>query len=285
MNKKKIGIVLIIAVCMSFEIQALKFVIGTRPPGLFSNFFGVLNALRWCDGSGHTPVVYWDNVSKYYIPEGYNGSRNVWEYYFKPVSTLAYNPPDKIYRGYLAPDGRGILHKPFNCKKMLECRFWGHGLIKKYIQPNEIVQNKVDAFYKKYLEGKKTIGIHLRGTDKKSEVKPVAPELIFKEANKYKGYQFLVATDEERLLALAKQSLDGPVISYDAYRSLDGKPVHRAKPHKARIGEDVVVEVLLLSRCDKFLHTCSNVSSAVMFFNPHLPHIMFLHNELVREGM
>ena len=280
---KYIFIVCIVNVCL--DLQAKKFVIGTRPPGLFSNFFGALNSMRWCEKKKYTPVVYWNDVSKYYVPEGYNGATNVWEYYFKPVSTLVYDESDKLYCGYFAPDGKGIVHKPFNCKKMLECRFWGKELIDKYIRPNAIVASKIDDFYKKHIEGKKTIGIHLRGTDKKGEVKPVSPHIIFEEANTYEGYQYLVATDEQRLLDLAKAGLKGPVICYDAYRSLDGKPIHRNKPSKAQIGEEVVVEVYLLSKCDMFLHTCSNVSGAVMFFNPDMPHVMFLHNEEVREDM
>jgi hypothetical protein len=36
-----------------------------------------------------------------------------------------------------------------------------------------------------------------------------------------------------------------------------------------------LIEVLLLSKCDLFLHTCSNVSSAVLLFNPELKHLLF----------
>lgn len=40
------------------------------------------------------------------------------------------------------------------------------------------------------------------------------------------------------------------------------------------MGEDVLVETMLLSRCNHFVHTISNVSTAALFFNPDLEHTM-----------
>ena len=44
---------------------------------------------------------------------------------------------------------------------------------------------------------------------------------------------------------------------------------------RAKMGEDVIVEVNLLSRCDLFLHTCSSVSTAVLFLSPELEHRVY----------
>ena len=64
------------------------------------------------------------------------------------------------------------------------------------------MQAKVDRFYNTHLAGKKTIAIHLRGTDKHIEEKPVSPERIIAEALKYadENTQFFLATDEQKLL-------------------------------------------------------------------------------------
>lgn len=119
---------------------------------------------------------------------------------------------------------------------------------------------------------------------KKRENKPVSVERICKEANLLAevmpGCQFFIATDEEKLLTKAKSLLRGPVIYCDSYRSLDGTPVFLgSKPYsKAKLGEEVLIEVMLLSRCDKFIHTPSNVSIAVLFFNPELDNKV-LHRE------
>ena len=51
-------------------------------------------------------------------------------------------------------------------------------------------------------------------------------------------------------------------------------------PKKAKMGEDVIVEATLLSRCDFFLHTCSSVSTAVLFLpNPTLEHKAYMPTE------
>lgn len=241
-----------------------KHVIGARDAGLFSNFLGVLNHLQLCHDNKLKPVVYWDSASKYYVPEGFNGSTNVWEYYFHPVSSLSYTPGDRIHYEYIVGE--------------LEDMFWGtvcdkaardkaNPLIKKYIKPKGKIRYKVDAFYNKFMAGKKTIGIHIRGTDKAREVEAVPVEKFAEIAKKYPGYQFLVATDDQKLLNDLKLLIKGTVINYDCFRSEDGSPIHIKKPSFAQLGEDVVVEVLLLARCEKLIHSLSNVSTAVLFFN------------------
>jgi hypothetical protein len=76
---------------------ALKMVRGARPFGFFSDFLLVLNHLEFCKANGLTPVIYWGEDSAYFVPEGYNGSKNVWEYYFEPVSTARYTPGDHLF--------------------------------------------------------------------------------------------------------------------------------------------------------------------------------------------
>lgn len=118
----------------------------------------------------------------------------------------------------------------------------------------------------------------MRGTDKWKETRPVDPEIILAEANKYAdlGYQFLVASDENKLLEMAKSTLRSKAIFYDAKRSDDDKPVYRYS--NAKMGEEVLIEAQLLARCDKFIHTKSNVSTAVLFFNPNLENTLLEAN-------
>ena len=66
--------------------------------------------------------------------------------------------------------------------------------------------------------------------------------------------------------------LNGPVVYYDSYRSVNGEPIHDSEHsyNKAQLGEEVLIEVSLLARCDLFVHTRSNVSTAVLLFNPDI---------------
>lgn len=257
-----------------------KHVIGARWVGMFSNFLGVINHIDWCLRNNKIPVVYWVAPCMFYTGKSYNGSFNVWEYYFEPVSPLSYVQDDPINGQYSAPDGSHI-YWIFNAEtqpskeKRLDIYT---RIIKPFIKLNAIVQKKVDIFFKNNMQGKHTIGIHLRGTDKNGEVKQISPEILLAEAQKHAtpDSQFFVATDDNALLEIAKTTLKGNVVYYDSHRADDGKPVHYYRPSFPMeiVGEEVIIEAMLLSMCDKLIHTCSNVSTSVLFLNPELENIL-----------
>lgn len=264
-------------------------VISRTTFGLFSSFFSVIDKIAWCEKNNVTPTVYWGKSSLYYEEGGYNGSENVWEYYFEPISSVKYVPENQdenilVCKEYDSPCEFRLIPQTFTdgYKDHIDVSFRKnvHDIIQRYIKIKPVIMNKIDAFYDKHMAGKKTIGIHIRGTDKHLELKKETPlESLCREANALGSLssspcQFLVATDEESLLQEARKLLQGPVIAYDAYRSLNGAPIHDSKHDysKAKAGEEVVIEVALLSRCDALVHTRSRVSSAVLFFNPEMAH-------------
>ncbi|MEX0940412.1 MAG: hypothetical protein WDZ41_03560 [Candidatus Babeliales bacterium] len=264
-----------------YNLSAIeKHVIGSRPAGFFSNFLGVLNHLNWCNKTNTEPVVYWDNQNLYYVP-GYSRSENVWEYYFEQTSIFNYQFPDRIDNNYAAPDGSRLpLQKEYKKNFSPDLRKRMHYLITKFIHIKPKILEKITSFYTKNLKGKKTVGLHIRGTDKFTEVRPVALKKFIETTKKYSGYQFFVATDEAHILQKMKLNLPGKVIYYDAYRSDSNKPIHHRnralrgeEGNRALRGEEVLIEAILLSCCNIFIHSISNVSTAVLFFNPDLPNI------------
>lgn len=256
--------------------------IGCLPrEGLFSCFFGVLNALLVCEKENKIPVVYWHKNSLYYQEEGFNGSANVWEYYFEPLSEYGYDPQIRI----------NMLGGTFFyfTKQDQPTRDKAHKLISSYIKLKPSVQQKIDDFYEHHMVGKRTIGIHLRGTDrgtyKKNEdnsfplLKTIA-QTALQHADE--ETQFLIASDDQELLDSMVQLLDHyPVIYYPCFRSLNGKGLHNGihtdnqAPSRAQLGEDVLVEGLLLAKCGILLHTSSSVSTAVLYFNPNITSVNF----------
>jgi len=257
---------------------------------MFAAICGTLNVLAWCEKNEKIPVVYWGPGSTlqapYHQAEGFNGVvENAWEYYFEPVSNEKYIPGDEITCN-LFVSGENLLppsHK--------EAESWNHRDLRKKIKPyvdkylkvKPEIQKKVDAFYENHIKGRKTIALHLRGTDKATETQPVALEDLCSIANEYAakspGCQFFVCTDELSLLTRAQKILRGEVIAYDAYRSRDSNPLHLDHSHgqsRAQLGEDVIIEVLLMARCDLLLHTWSNVSLGVMYFNATLDSVLVM---------
>lgn len=248
-----------------------KYVIGNWHAGFFSCFLSVLNNLAWCDQNNKTPVVYWDHTSNFYSDFGFNGTTNVWEYYFEPVSSLNYTPGDQIHRDYWIR-----FHKHFHCYKTnQQTRDYANSMIKKYIKIKPCIQEKVDHFYNNHMHEKQLIGVHLRGTDKRFEQKPIPVQHILHQARKYANEHtyFYIASEDAGLLDQAKDILGEKIIFYDCIRTCTTDLEWFAKhPHRAQLGEEVLIESQLLSRCQMFIHTNSNVSTAVLYFNPELKH-------------
>jgi len=262
---------------VAYSAEPQKHVIGCWYGGFFSCFCAVLNQLDWCEANNKTPAVYWGPLSYYYVEGGYrNEHTNVWEYYFEPVSRMRYEPGDQVYNVYTFTDGPSCR---FCWDKInQQTRDYAFYLITKYVKINPIVQQKIDDFSRANMRSN-TIGIHLRGTDKKIEEEPVSPEQITAAALTYadSDTQFLLATDEQQLLDRMIALLPGrKIFFYNCYRSDDGTPLHigQKKVLPAQLGEDVLVEVLLLAQCSMLVHTVSNVSTGVLYFNPYLPHCL-----------
>ena len=293
----KNAILLFIQVCFLFFINASgtlpeKHAIGCRwHVGFFSTFLGVLNQLKWCEQNTKTPVVYWPKDGLYYDERGINGitSDNVWDYYFYPVSSLSYEATDNPSYKYTL-DGFAVATLPFpfpyvGYDKIIQIypdrdvRQQMNRLISTYIKIKEPTLDKIESFYKKQIEDVFTVSIHLRGTDKYHEIAPVSLEHIFTEANKYSPCQFYVATDEEQLLEEARKKLNGPVISYDCFRAAQSKQgVHYnieypEERSRALLGEEALIDCILLSRCNLMIHTWSNLSISALLFNPGLEHL------------
>ncbi len=273
--KAKSLLFLFLVVSVAPVLSAEKHVIGARRYGLFSLFFQVLNHIAWCEVANKQPVVYWDQLCLYFEPGESLGAANAWEYYFEPLSTATYVPGDEIHRKYAMPQN-GSMTFSNKAKLKKNARAVAHRIIQQYIHIKSDVQVIVDDFYTACMRGKFLIGIHLRGTDKCREITPVDPRFLleaaqgFAERHAGKDVAFFVASDEERLVTMARSFLDKPVIVYDAERSVNGKAIHTEKYNQMRHGLDILVEVLLMARCNVLVHTLSNVSHAALCFNPEL---------------
>ena len=250
--------------------------IGTWWGGFFASFNCVLNHISWCERNGKTPVVYWDERSVYHNPGGfYRKTNNVWEYYFESVSRVYAKPSSTINLEFF-PKNESMEF----CQDYIDqsTRNKAHSLIAKYIKIRQRTSTKINTFYNRNMLKKHTIGIHLRGTDKFKEVALVDAQKIVEVAlqHAHNDTQFFVASDEQRLIQEIRSLLhDRKVISYNCYRSQNGNPLHLGGgPSAAQNGEDVLIEASLLSKCNMFIHTLSNVSTGVLYLNPHLPHVL-----------
>lgn len=293
-------------------IDSVQLVRGCEGWGFYAEFLWVINHLHYAIRHNKVPVIYWGSDFAYYQEPGYNKSTNCWEYYFEPVSNISYEEDDIVIKQHWYDDnnfsalwnyGQYIENLPLldiiagNKVVKVTSKSFGKGekypvgndhlygqefrtyvkekIIDRFIHLKKPILDKIEAFYQKYMAGKKTIGIHLRGSFLGNEVPAVPLSEILREANLQadETTQFFIATDQIPLLEEAKKWLNGKVIFFESDRfNNTTSPIAGGQKLDPILGENVIVEMFLLSRCDYFIHTISNVSTTVLYFNPTLKH-------------
>ena len=241
---------------------------NTYPVGLFAVFcmcLGILDQYENSQWAGFE--VNFANRGLYYDP---NYGENWWNYYFAPIK-LGWSNKNNIK--IISPEqaiqlGAQIAANPR--ERVAE-------LVKKYIHVKPPIISKVKGFIKKF-SSPFVIGIHYRGTDKILEVRKVPYPYIYDKINEIistldSDFQVFVATDEQAFLDDISQIYPGKILATEAYRSLNGLPVHYGNNlNQYKKGEQALVDCLILSKCHLLIRTPSTtLSLASSYFNPDLP--------------
>ena len=127
------------------------------------------------------------------------------------------------------------------------------------------------------MKNKKILGIHFRGTSyKKTPGHPFPPtkDQIFiflkKIIEKEKIEKIFLATEELDYLEFFKKKFPNNLnFIGSSYRSNknDAFKIYPRNLHRYKLGREILLETMLLSRCDIFLYSNSNVSKAVIGLN------------------
>lgn len=252
----------------SLAADAYKLTLHVQSPGFFCVFNTVLGALDAYDrGDIQGLVVDFEDKGLYY--DSTQGP-NWWNYYFKPIALgWKEGEPLKLFPQYKKTIFalRGEFEIPLER---------AHYLIEKYVAIKPEILSKVDGIYREKFQGSYVLGIHYRGTDKRTEAPKVAFEEVWWKADdllqEKSGYKIFVATDDAKFFDFMKEKYPNAVFGLDAIRSTNGKPVHFAeKKENYRKGEEAVIDMLLLSKCQFLLKTASNLSHCSREFNPSIP--------------
>ena len=145
--------------------------------GFFANYLYVLGHIKYAKKKGYIPGVDMENYPTYYNEkEMIEGTKNAWEYYFKQPENAsleeAYTSKNYIIsdistmREYI-PYKEGDNFLTINWKK-------GHVMsnyIEKYIRIKPNIQETIIDFYNNNMKEHRVLGVHYRGTDKKTNVK------------------------------------------------------------------------------------------------------------------
>jgi hypothetical protein len=238
--------------------------------GFFSNVFHVLCHLERAHSLGMEPVVdFRDFVTLYHEEEEIAGTRNVWEYYFKPTSRV---PLDEVYDSshVFLCDGkypRGFGHDAAHHARLRLC-----------FDRSVRIHPEIEQSVKQWMGGfgARTLGVHFRGQEQNR-----APGHLFgptgrqilrvtnKALEEGDFDRIFVVTEDQRYLDLLRAEFGSMVFATDSFRT-SGENAYRMSPrplHKYLLGREVLVDALLLSRCQALVASGSNVSEFATLVN------------------
>lgn len=173
-----------------------------------------------------------------------------------------------------------------------------HNIIADHFRVKKHILDQVESYYNKNLKHSPCIGVHVRFARIHDREIPgrAAPTLehYFAEIDHLtkitsKQAKIYLATDSHFVIDQFKKRYGKNVLYIDAFRASyrqdphlicenpvywlnNPKAWHEKKPgYKG--GLTALLDCLILSKCDYLIHTTSNLSSFVCFFNPHIKSI------------
>lgn len=146
---------------------------------------------------------------------------------------------------------------------------------KKYLRLQPRVVGEIDDFYAAHLAGRQILAVHMRGSDKITEIDKLhgINKLYYGEIEQYltdnPAAVIFLMTESAPILEEYKRRFKARLIYTDCQRTGDDAPIHHLAADKIRMGREVLRDVYLAIRCAAFLGNAhSNVSQAVARLKP-----------------
>jgi predicted O-linked N-acetylglucosamine transferase (SPINDLY family)/glycosyltransferase involved in cell wall biosynthesis len=164
-------------------------------------------------------------------------------------------------------------------------------LFQKYLKPIAGIGSKVDDFFVAHMQGRPWVGIHVRASDKINE----SPHLAQTNANYFAFIDRIVdlnpaigvflLTDSTSIIDEFAKRYGERLLCTAATRSASNIGVHMSGHNGVAIGEEVLIDALLATKCDYFVgNQESNVSLAIASLRHWSPGFIFLLGEKSIRG-
>lgn len=257
-----------------------------------------LNGIRKAESINAIPVIDFNKNNCPYFHDETKG-KYVWEYFFEKIGPYTYEEVKYWLAEGLISDqevhfidsseaARTHHHDPERLatfwawqepedkvKWLKEKRALGRRYIREYVQPKAQIKEKVDRFVTSEFNSPLIIGLHIRGTDF-AYAKPTPIEAYFNEIDrlvdnsKESNYQVYVATDQQQYLEAFKHRYTGKVLHLDALRSNNHiAPFRFEKTSGYQKGEEVLMDMLLLSKCHYLIKAAAATGELALWFCNH----------------
>lgn len=138
----------------------------------------------------------------------------------------------------------------------------------------EEYENQFEELYSKFQIDNKTLGIQIRGTDKKNEIIEIDVRNVTRLIDQYLNFglvnKIFLCTDDKRYLDILNDQY-GEIIIYDNTLEIsdNSQSLHHHTSNRTKINQEVLSSVYLLSKCNYFLYSFSNVSFLALIMGVH----------------
>jgi len=271
--------------------------------GLIAQLNGVVVQLQLAARMGLKPIVCLHRRSWMFGAQNpyFNEDEgpNVWEYFFEPISIsrerlAALVPQGRVYTLSTASElirlymwePKSWYMNPYGYYRSVENMADGNYPVDWWRSQREKVRAFLNdgtvRFRAPILDQVDTLGLQLRGSDKfdfgtgANLSRKVLPEEYFPYIDRYLAdhpdcTQIFVATDQRQWRERLEKAYPGKILSYATWSlsETDENRFHESD-NNAALGYEVLIDVLLLSRC-RFLIKChASVGELALVLNPEL---------------
>jgi hypothetical protein len=283
---------------LSIPDETKMIVVLDRASGFFSLVLVALSYFAYSEKKGFKTTVHWGDECLYCTKGNGSEGENIWNNFFQPLAT-----PSPIHR---FPDGDleskskggdfpgdGVLVARRNPAMLLSPgrideynRGFLAGIVRKHFTPIPGISAVVHSFASRYFAGHHVIGVHVRGNEHDGELgyfrlrrRPLQSYFdAVSRAGDLGEARIFLATDQQDIVQAFRERYGQRLLLSAARRVNRGESLHGAVGGHD-VGVDVLIECLLLSRCNHLVHGISNVSTAACYFNALLPHACVYETE------
>ena len=266
-------------------MPARRLVISPRNGGFFCNFNCVLSNIdRYLgkDGITGAEVVWRTQADITHFMYGRTEDGNVWLHFFYQLQ-FDDLPADRIVvAGFPEHDVFRItwIDAYATYRLGIGWRRKYHALFNKFIKIRPFLVDRADTLFRAGMAGRFCVGVHYRNPLHAREcLRPIPPPEVFVARARRllpagRPAAIVLASDFEPAVDAFRAAFgDALVVQPEVTRaaSLSQDQLHHAAAHPGlALGEQVLVDCLLLARCDVLLHVTSNVATAAAYINPKL---------------
>lgn len=242
--------------------------------GMFSNLNFVIHHLNISEKLGCIPVIDMQNFpTKYNEKKIINNQKNAWNYYFEPINK--YKLSD-IYKSkfVIISDNKTYGQKEFDTFKNLSRDHYN--IYKKKIKFKSYLLTKSNLFINKHFKNQKVLGVHFRGTDMKTQERHPFPatisqimNLINHEMRKNNYDKIFLVTEENKYLTVLKKNFKDRLCFTNSFRTNKSNIFEQnvRENHRFKIGQENIIDMLILSKTNKIICTNSHLPDACKFIN------------------